>query len=132
MFICRWGWYFVPFSQISPLRTQARGTMNQGRSSIDMKRGISDVIQTECAFPCPTASSRRGSKTCIPGCSGPLASARLGPGGSARKENNYIRNYRGYLSHHAQTEPHILTLLDRRMRGTRSRPRERFMMIQDP
>lgn len=78
----------VPRSQIpGPRRTQARGTMNQGRSSTDMKREIADVIQTEGALLCPTALPRRGSKMGIPGgCSGPLASARLGPGKKQRRK----------------------------------------------
>lgn len=96
MFICRLGWSIVSRSQISgPLQIQARGTVSQGRSSTDMKRGISDGIQTDGAFLCPTASPRRGSKMRIPGgCSGPLASARLGPGRSTREENNYLRYHR--------------------------------------
>lgn len=85
----------------------------------------------EGAFLCSTASPR-GSKMGIPGgCSGPLASARLGPEKKQRRKIIIFGITEVSVTSCTDRTSHI-TLLDRRMRRTRSSPRGGFMMIQDP
>ncbi|KGO40072.1 hypothetical protein PEX1_105880 [Penicillium expansum] len=65
------------------------------------------------------------------GCSGPLASARLGREEAPEKKIIIFGITEVSVTSCTDRTSHT-NLLDPRMRGRRWSPRERFMMIQDP